>query len=143
MAAEHVAGGKNLERAAAVATTNLFAVHLKLSRKVGVDGHELLGQAEVVAGLLLVIGEQIAVTAANGEAVERGEHKVGRLPILLGPAAHYEVVERRAVGAPRVEGAGEQVPAVGLHGVEERPAGAPAHPGGELRGGDDTSSPAR
>src|SRR5262249_25055249 len=56
MAAEHVAGGENLERATAVATTNLFAVHLKLSRKVGVDGHELLGQAEIVAGLLLVIG---------------------------------------------------------------------------------------
>src|SRR5262249_44302312 len=112
VAAEHVAGGENLERAAAVATTNLFAVHLKLSRKVGVSGHELLAKAEIVAGLLLVIGEKIAVTAANGEAVERGEHKVGGLPILLGPAAHYEVVERRAVGAPGVEGAGEQVPAV-------------------------------
>src|SRR5262249_4767561 len=96
-----------------------------------VDGHELLGQAEVVAGLLLVIGEQIAVTAANGEAVERGEHKVGGLPILLGPAAHYEVVERRAVGAPGVEGAGEQVLAVGLPAVE------PAQPAEELRRSDD------
>src|SRR5262249_24324542 len=94
-------------------------------------------QAEIVAGLLLVIGEQIAVTAANGEAVERGEHKVGGLPILLGPAAHYEVVERRAVGAPGVEGSGEQVPAVGLHGVEERPAVEAAQPAEELRRRDD------
>src|SRR5262249_7691162 len=79
----------------------------------------------------LVIGEDVAATPTDAEAVQRGQHEVGRLPVLLRPARYHEVVVRRAAIPSGVEGACEQVAAVRLHGVPQPPAIAPPPPAKE------------
>ena len=85
-----------------------------------VAGNQLLGQIEIVTSLALVIGQNEPVAFADHEAIERGEHEVGRFEVLLGPAGHHEVVERHAVRTQRVESPRQQLTTIWFHGVEQR-----------------------
>jgi hypothetical protein len=83
-----------------------------------------LREAEIVGGLSFIIGEDRTVVALNRrpheEAVERGQHEVGGLPVLLAAAAERHVVRRAAIRIEGKERAREDIPPIVLNRGEQR-----------------------
>lgn len=100
MRARDVLRGQDLE---VIATLDHARLHDEALAQHGGPNDELLGKGEVVVGLALVVGEEIALRPGawrvGEQAEEGGEHEVGRLPILLRAAREGEPVARTALVA--------------------------------------------
>jgi hypothetical protein len=78
MCADRVLAGQNLEDALTVEAGDLFGVDFHLTIEDRIRGDELLGEGEIVTGLLLIVGDDEAIAAgralAGQKLVETGEN---------------------------------------------------------------------
>lgn len=99
--AGHILCRQDAQRAMAVGANNFLGAHLDVIGDDAVRLDKLLGERQIVAGLVFVIRKQIGIVAGcrrpREESIERGEYQVGGLPVFLGPAGEYLVVGWPAV----------------------------------------------
>lgn len=151
-----IVGRQDGKAAAPVLAPDGLVHDLELVRQIRIERDEPLGKIEIIGGLILVIGQNETGVAlrrlADHQTIQGSQDKVGGFVVLLTSANQGEIVDRDAVGPVGVEHGRECGAAIGLHGVEQRPAvdpielaeefeaggllgchsGAPAVPGGDF-----------
>ena len=141
MAAGDIMRRQDHQRTSAVAAPDFLLQGLKLGGEIGIARDQLLGEREIIVGLLFVVRQNETVTALHAvpdhQDVQPGQHEVSGFPIFLASARKHEIDRRHTVRAIGVERTSENIAPVRFDGVEERAAVDPFQVTEELgrRGG--------